>query len=339
MKSGPAPRPLPRRRHLLSATRLGCALALAFGMGGAVAAYPDKPLRLVVPYPPGGATDVIGRIVAQKLGDEIGQQVVVDNRGGAGGNIGAEAVARAAPDGYTLLMGALTSHAAVATLEKGRLRYSLVGDFAPVMVVGAVPLVVVVNPQLPVTTLKELIAYGRAHPDKLNFASSGPGAPQRLGGEMIRRDAGVKMQHVPYKGSGPAMTDLVGGQVNMMVETVPAALPFISTGKLRALAVTMPQRISMLPDVPSAPEAGLPSLDVSSTFGVLAPAGTPEAIVMRLNEALRKLVQTAEFKDMLLKQGVYAAQPTTPAQSAERIGTEVTRWEKLITEAGIKSDE
>ena len=338
MKIGHATLTSPSRRRLLSAP-IGCAFVLAFSVGSAFSAYPEKPIKLVIPYPPGGATDVIGRIVAQKLGDELGQQVVVDNRGGAGGNIGAEVVARATPDGYTLLMGALTSHAAIATLEKGRLRYSLVGDFAPVMVVGAVPLVVVVNPQLPVTTLKELIAYGRANPDKLNFASSGPGAPQRLGGEMIRRDAGVKMQHVPYKGSGPAMTDLVGGQVNLMVETVPAALPFITTGKLRALAVTMPQRISMLPDVPSASEAGLPSLDVSSTFGVLAPVGTPEIIVSRLNEALRKLVQSAEFKDMLLKQGVYAAQPTTTAQSAERIKTEVTRWEKLITEAGIKADE
>ncbi|QHJ01673.1 tripartite tricarboxylate transporter substrate binding protein [Xylophilus rhododendri] len=317
---------------------LACALALG-ASAPAYAAYPDKPIKLIIPYPPGGATDVIGRIVALKLGEELNQQIVVDNRGGAGGNIGAEAAARSAPDGYTLLMGALTSHATIVTLEKGKLRYNLVKDFAPVMVVGSVPLVVVVNPQLPVKTLKELIAYGQANPDKLNFASSGPGAPQRLGGEIIRKDANIRMQHVAYKGSGPAMTDLVGGQVNMMVETVPAALQFIQAGKLRALAVTMPQRISMLPDVPSAPEAGMPSLDVASTFGVLAPAGTPEPIVTRLNEALAKLVQSPEVKELLLKQGVYAAPPTTPAQSAERISAEVARWEKLIHEANIKAEE
>lgn len=314
-------------------------LGMALAGSAAHAAYPDKPIRLVIPYPPGGATDVIGRIVALKLGEQLGQQVVVDNRGGAGGDIGAEAVAKAPADGYTLLMGALTSHSTMATLEKGKQRYDLVKDFAPVMVVGSVPLVVVVNPQLKVTTLKELVAYGKANPDKLNYASSGPGAPQRMAAEILRRETGVKMVHIAYKGSGPAMTDLVGGQVNMMVETVPAALPFITAGKLRALAVTTPRRISMLPDVPSAVEAGLPRLEVSSTFGVLAPAGTPPATVERLNAALAKMVQMPEAREMLLKQGVYAAAPTSAAESTERIKTEIVRWEKVITEAHIKSDE
>ena len=320
-----------RRRfvHACVAAALTASAAMAF------AAYPDKPIKLIVPYPPGGATDVIGRIVAQRLGDVLGQNVLVDNRGGAGGNIGAEAASKAPADGYTLLMGALTSHSTMATLEKGKLRYSLTQDFAPVMVVGSVPLVVVVNPQVPANTLKELIAYGKANPDKLNFASSGAGSPQRMGSEMLKRDAQVPMQHIAYKGSGPAMTDLVGGQVNMMVETVPAALSFIQAGKLRALAVTMPERISMLPDVPSAPEAGMPSLDVASTFGVLAPAGTPPEIVTQLNAALAKIVQDPEAKEQLLKQGVYAAKPTSPTQSAERINAEVARWAKLIDEANI----
>jgi len=325
----------PSRRALL---QLGLAAVLGAAAPAASAAYPDKPIKLVVPYPPGGATDVIGRIVAAKLGEALGQPVVVENRGGAGGNIGAEAVARAPADGYTLLMGALTSHSTMATLEKGKLRYSITRDFVPVMVVGAVPLVVVVNPGLPVKTLQELVTYGKANPDKLSYASSGAGAPQRMAAEILRREADIKMVHVPYKGSGPAMVDLVGGQVNLMAETVPAALQFIKSGQLRALAVTTRERISMLPDVPTTAEAGLPAVEVSSTFGVLAPAGTPKEVVERLNAAVARMVTVAEVKEQFLGQGVYAAAPTTSAQSAERLDQEVERWAQVIAEANIKSD-
>ncbi|QWE14133.1 tripartite tricarboxylate transporter substrate binding protein [Polynucleobacter sp. AP-Sving-400A-A2] len=313
------------------------ALILTFS-GLVHAAYPDRPIKLIVPYPPGGATDVIGRILAKNLGESLGQQVLVENRGGAGGNIGAEAVAKANPDGYTLLMGAVTSHSTMATLEKGKLRYDLLKDFTPVMIVGSVPLVVVVNPNVPVRTLKGLVDYAKANPDKLNYASSGAGAPQRMGAEIFQKEAGLKITHVPYKGSGPAMTDLVAGQVNMMVETVPAALPFINAGQLRPLAVTTAKRISMLPDVPTTAESGMPALEVSSTFGVLAPVGTPMPIVDQLNSAIAKLLLNPEVKEAFLKQGVYAAAPTNPKKSAELLAAEVKRWEKVIKEADIKAE-
>jgi tripartite-type tricarboxylate transporter receptor subunit TctC len=314
-----------------------CALILGFS-AAVQAAYPDRPIKLIVPYPPGGATDVIGRILAKNLGESLGQQVVVENRGGAGGNIGAEAVAKANPDGYTLLMGAVTSHSTMATLEKGKLRYDLLKDFTPVMIVGSVPLVVVVNLNVPVRTLKGLVDYAKANPDKLNYASSGAGAPQRMGAEIFQKETGIKITHVPYKGSGPAMTDLVAGQVNMMVETVPAALPFITAGQLRPLAVTTAKRISMLPDVPTTAESGMPALEVSSTFGVLAPVGTPTPIIDQLNSAIAKLLVNPEVKEAFLKQGVYAATPTKPKQSAELLAAEVKRWEKVIKEADIKAE-
>jgi tripartite-type tricarboxylate transporter receptor subunit TctC len=332
-------RPRTRRAVLSLGVALCVASAALAQTTPAHAAYPEKPVRLIVPYPPGGATDVIGRIIARKLGETIGQQVVVENRAGAGGNIGAEAVAKAAPDGYTLLMGALTSHSTMATLERGKLRYDITRDFMPIMVVGAVPLVVVVNPKLPVQDLAALVAWGRANPDKLNYASSGAGAPQRMAAEILRKETGIKMVHVPYKGSGPAMTDLVGGQVNLMVETVPAALPFIRSGQLRALAVTTRERISMLPNVPTAAEAGQPAVEVSSTFGVLAPVATPRAIVALLNEAMARILAMPDVRTEFLTQGVYTAAPTSPEASAERVAQEVARWAKVIGDAGIKADE
>jgi tripartite-type tricarboxylate transporter receptor subunit TctC len=263
--------------------------------------------------------------------------VIIDNRAGAGGNIGAMAVAKAAPDGYTLLMGALTSHSIIATLEHDTVKYQLEKDFVPISIVGTVPLVFVVNPSVPAKSLKELIAYAKSKPGDVSFASSGPGAPQRMAAELFMRRADVQLLHVPYKGSGPAMTDLVGGQVLMMVETVPAALPFIKSGKLRPLAVATTQRISMLPDVPSAAEAGLPDFEVSSMFGVLAPAKTPKPIIDRLNRELVKILQMPDVKEKLLQQGVIATS-TTPEQAAARIKSEIAMWANVIKDSNIKAE-
>jgi tripartite-type tricarboxylate transporter receptor subunit TctC len=303
-------------------------------------AYPDRPVKLVVPYPPGGATDVIGRIVAQRLSTGLGQNVVIDNRGGAGGNIGADMVAKARADGYTLLMGAITSHSAMARLERGKISYDLQKDLVPVQVVGFVPLVFVVHPSVPATTFQQLVAFAKANPKKLTYASSGAGAPQRMAVEMFRVQSGADMIHVPYKGSGPAMTDLVGGQVLMAAETVPAALQQIRAGKLRALAVTTPQRISMLPDVPTVEEQpGWKGFEVVSTFGVLAPAGTPADVLARLNAELGKVMLDPAAREQFLQQGVYALPPQSPPQAVDRVRAEMAKWSQVIDQTGVKADE
>jgi tripartite-type tricarboxylate transporter receptor subunit TctC len=300
--------------------------------------YPDKPIRLVIPYPPGGATDVIGRILAQELSRTIGQQVVPDNRAGDSGNIGADMVAKSAPDGYTLLMGALTSHSINSNLDKDKIKYNLEKDFTPVAIVGVVPLVFVVNPSVPVKNMKEFIAYAKANPGKLTFASSGAGAPQRLAMEMFRYQLGLDLLHVPYKGSGPAMTDLVGGQVLSMSETVPAALQFIQAGQLKALAVTTNKRISQLPDVPTVTEAtGLPNFDVVSMFGIEAPAKTPKSIISKLSAEIKTILQRTDVQERMLAAGVYVNY-LSPEESSKRITRELNMWAKVIKDANVKAD-
>jgi tripartite-type tricarboxylate transporter receptor subunit TctC len=322
------------RRRLLAVLATAALMPAA-----AFAAWPDRPVKLVVPYPPGGATDVIGRIVAQHLSTALGQSVVVDNRGGAGGNIGADVVAKSRPDGYTLLMAAMTSHSTMARLERGRISYDLQKDLTAVQVVGYVPLVFIVHPSVPATSFQQLVSFAKANPKKLTYASSGAGAPQRMAVEMFRLESGADMIHVPYKGSGPAMTDLVGGQVLMAAETVPAALQQIKAGKLRALAVTTPQRISMLPDVPTVSESGWKDFDVVSTFGVMAPAGTPPEVLARLNAEIGKIMQDPAAKEQFLQQGVYTLPPQTPAQASGRLKAEMAKWAHVIDQTGVKADE
>ena len=298
-------------------------------------AYPTKPVTVIVPYPPGGATDIIGRVLAQKLSENLKQQFVVDNRSGAGGNIGAQAVASAKADGYTILMGAMTSHSINATLQKDTAHFDLEKDFAPIMIVGTVPLVLVVNPSVPAKNVKEFIALLKAKPGDMTYASSGNGSPQHLTGEQFMLVTKTDMVHIPYKGSGPAMIDLMGGQVKSMIETVPAAVSFIKAGKLRALMVTTKKRVESLPDVPTAAEAGMPGFEASSMFGMAAPTGTPKEVIDKLNAELGRILELPEVKTKLLEQGVYATR-TTPAEAAKRIHDEVAMWAKVIKDANVR---
>ena len=299
--------------------------------------YPAKPVRMIVPFPPGGAADIIGRILAQGLSEHLGQQVIVDNRAGASGNIGAEAVAKAQGDGYTILMGALTSHSINYTLERKVLRYDLERDLSPITIVATVPYVLVVHPSVSARSMQEFIAYARAKPGHVTYGSSGAGAPQRLVAEMFKLRTGIDMLHVPYKGSSQVITDLIGGQVLAAFESVPAALPHVRAAKLQPLAVTTARRVPMLPDVPTMEETALSNFEISSTFGILAPAGTPEPIIERLNGELAKVVQLPDVKERLLQQGALATF-TTPEQAAQRIRSEIAMWAKVIHEANIKLD-
>jgi tripartite-type tricarboxylate transporter receptor subunit TctC len=299
-------------------------------------AYPTKPVRLVVPFPPGGATDLIARAVAQKLGETWGASIVVDNRPGAGGNIGTELVAHAAPDGYTLEMGTVGTHAINASLY-AKLGFDHVKDFAPIILVAGVPNVLEVNPSLPVNSVRELIAYGKANPGKLNFASSGNGTSIHLSGELFKVMTGVQMTHVPYKGSAPALQDLLAGQVQLMFDNLPPSLPQIKSGKLRALAVTSSIRAPALPDIPTVAEAGLPGFEASSWFGILAPAGTPPAVIAKINEEVAKWLASPEGKEKLASIGANPA-GGSPEDFARHIQAETAKWAKVVKESGAKVD-
>lgn len=297
--------------------------------------YPSRVIKLIVPYPPGGATDVIGRVMAQKMAETLGAQIIVENRAGATGNIGAAAVASAAPDGYTLLMGALTSHTISAMLSSAP--FSMDKSFAPISLVGTVPLLFIVNPAIKANTLPEFIALLKSRPGMITYASPGVGSPQHMAGEMFQHLAGVKMLHVPYKGSGPAMVDLIGGHIDSMIETAPAAQNYVKSGKVRALATASTERIASLPAVPTAVEAGLKGFEVSSLFGIVAPAGTPPAIINKLNAAMKTILANPAVKVSLLAQGVIAAY-TTPEQTTAALRAEHTKWAKVIRDGNIKAE-
>ena len=311
------------------------AACLAAGFAAHAADFPTKPITMVVPFAPGGPTDAMARTLANAV--KLGQPVLVDNRAGAGGNIGAEAVARAERDGHTLLFGTSGPLAINVSLYK-KIGYDPVRSFAPVIQIGHLPNVLVVHPAIPAKTVKELIAYGRANPGKLSYASSGNGASSHLAGVLFNNLAGTDFAHIPYKGTGPALTDLLGGQVAMTFTDVLTALPYIKSGKLRALGVTTKDRSQALPDVPTVAEQGVTGFDVSVFFGLVVPAGTPRDVVDKLNHAFADVLKQPEVRKTLLSQGLEFAPSTTPEQLAGFIQSEVVKWRGVVKTSGAEID-
>lgn len=324
--------------------RRTCTFAVALALGAltfaplaaqAQAAYPNKPVTIIVPFSAGGTTDILARVVGQSMSRDLGQPVIVDNRAGAGGNIGAHAVARAAPDGYTLVMGTVGTHAINASLY-AKMPFDPVKDFVPIARVAAVPNLLVAHPAQPYKNVKELIAYAKANPGQVTVANSGVGTSIHLSAELFKHMAGVDVQNVAYRGSAPALNDLVGGHTAIMFDNMPSAIGFVRAGKLRPLAVTTANRSQALPDVPTVAEAGVPGFEATSWFGLLAPAKTPAPVVARLNAAVLKALADPEVKKKLLEQG---AEPLggTPEQFAAFIGAESAKWGKVVKQSGASA--
>ncbi len=321
-----------KRRDFLSMTAAGVVVG-AFPQMTFAQTWPNKPIKFVVGFAPGGATDVVGRLMAKKIGDALGQPIVIENRAGGSSNIGAELVARAAPDGYTFYVCAITSAINVSLFPK--LPFDFAKDFEPVALFANVPNILVVHPSVPAKTVKELIDYARAQPGKLSYASSGAGTSIHLSAELFKMLAKVDMVHIPYKGSGPAMTDMIGGQVQVMFDNMPSALPHVKAGKLRALAVTSAQRSPSAPDVPTMNEAGVASFDVQSWFGLVAPKGTPKEIITRVNAEAVKALGTADIKERFLDLGAVPG-PMSPEAFGEYIRAEIIRWGEVVKASGAK---
>ena len=296
--------------------------------------YPNRPIRLIVTVPPGGAADFIARLVGGKLSESLGQPVLVENRGGAGGTIAADAVAKAAPDGYTLLQNSITTHGVGPHLYS-KLPYDPVKDFAAVSGLALLPLVMAVNAELPVRNLAQMISYSKQN--QVNFASSGNGGAPHMAAELFKSVTGAPITHVPYKGSGPAVADLVGGRVQIMFDAPPSLIAHIRSGKLRVLAAASESRNRLLPEAPTFAELGYPKVSVSLWYGLLAPAGTPPALINRLNQEIGKILQSAEVRDRLIAQG---AEPMTgsPEAFGEFMRAEMARWAPVVKQAGVKLD-
>jgi tripartite-type tricarboxylate transporter receptor subunit TctC len=296
--------------------------------------YPTRPVRMMVPFPAGGGSDTMGRILGGKLSERLGQQFVVENRPGAAGSIGAEIAARAAADGYMVLLGS-TSELVQYPNVNPKVPYDPLRDFAPIGLIGTIPMVLVVHPSLPVKNVKELVALARGRPGEINFGSAGQGATTHLAVELFILLSNVKLTHVPYKGSPQAVTDLVAGNVQLGIPTMPAALPFIKSGRVKVLGVTTAKRASNLPDVPTLNEAGVKGYEAALWTGLLAPAGTPAAIINRLNGEIAKIVELKDVQDALARQGA-EAQTSTPQEFASFLKTEHAKWARVVKESGIR---
>ncbi|MEK6244350.1 MAG: tripartite tricarboxylate transporter substrate binding protein [Pseudomonadota bacterium] len=313
-----------------------CAVATLHAAGAAAQAWPVKPIRLMVPFPPGGSTDIVARIVAQKLSDRLGQPIVIENRGGAGGTIGTAVIAKSAPDGYNLTVASTSTHV-VAPGVYTKLEYDPVKDFAPVGLMAVSPYLLVVNPALPAKSLQELVALAKKQPGKLNYASAGVGSTTHLAMEMLKSVSRTFMLHIPYNGNGPAGTALIGGQVEVLFGSLPALLPHAKSGRARALAVGTPKRSPSLPEVPTVAESGYPGFDASLWLAIMAPAGTPQPILERLNKEIVALISASDTREALDKAG---AEPltSTPAELAAMIRDGVTKYAQIIKTAGIKPE-
>jgi tripartite-type tricarboxylate transporter receptor subunit TctC len=322
----------------MNAMRWGLSLAVAGTLLGAApvqAQYPGKAVRLIVPYPPGGGTDTLARVLSLRLAEALGQQLVVDNRPGAGANIGVEIAAKAPNDGYTLLMAAI-SNAISASLYR-KLNYDLVRDFAPITLLATTPHILVVHPSLPVKSVKGLIAFAKARPGQLAYSSSGSGTPSHLGGELFDSMAGVKLTHVPYKGGGPSVIALVGGEVSVGFATMPSVISHVRAGKLRGLAVTTTQRSPAMPDLSTVSEAGVPGYEMGSWYGLLAPAGTPKEIVVRLNAEMARILKLPDVKQRLDALG-FEVLLSTPEEYGVFTKNEIEKWAKVVKASGARAD-
>ncbi len=298
--------------------------------------WPAKPIRIISPYPPAGANDLLARIIAPKLSEQLGQPVVVENRAGATGNIGAELVAKAPADGYTLLMGQ-AGNLTINISLMAKIPFDPVRDFSPVTMVASTPNVLVVHPSLPVRTVKDLIALAKAKPGQINYATSGIGSPGHLAAELLNKSAGIRLVHIPYKGAAPALLDVVAGNAHLYFTSAVSAQPFIPSGRLRMVAVASAKRSPSLPEVPTVAEAGFPEFDVSSWWGVVAPASTPREVVMRLQTEIHRVIALPEIRAKLAEQGLDIA-TNTPEQFAAYIKSETAKWAKLIREVGVKPE-
>ena len=317
----------------MKALFLACALLI--GHAHAQEPYPSKPLRLILPFPPGGGTDILGRLLADRLAANLGQPVVTENRGGAGGNVGAEAAARSAPDGYTIVL--VAPSLAISPTLYSKLNYDPVKDFAPIGLVASVPNVMITHPSVPAQNLREFIALAKSKPGGMNFGSGGSGTSNHLAGELLNLAAGIKLVHVPYKGVNLAMNGVLAGEVHLAFIGIPVPAPHIKAGRLRALAVLARERSPILPEVPTAEEAGLGNFDVTTWYGILAPAGTPRPIITRLNAEFVKIMRAPEMKERL---ATMATDPlaSTPEEFGAYIQSEIAKWGDVVRKAGLRAD-